>query len=272
MTPDQLCRIVRMYNDPMISVCPENSYFWVSRIYYNFDSTDPNVNCSAYCDVHATHAYSLNWDFSSDNSLLAYYDLKPYADRGTTAPIWMTEVSSTYRNADVTQMEEALDLAMNIINFVGATCVQRYYYWYMYTLGFSGESLIWGDNNGNLYFPKKFFVYKLFVNASNTMNGPVEVNLCNPLPNSTSDSHPQDTLIVENLGCLQFGDVDRVLVNKEAVARQVDDLSCSSVCCTTETEDFHCNENSSTTQTVPPRSVCHCVLHPPVVLNNSIIL
>lgn len=273
MSPDQLCRIIRNYNDPLISICPENSYFWISKIYYDFDSGDPELNCSSYCDVHATHAYSLNLDFSSENSLLAYYDMKPYSNRGTTGPIWMTEVSSTYKNADSNQMTEALDLATNIINFLGISCIQRYYFWYAYTLNYSGESLIWGDDEGNLFFPKKFFVYKLFINASNTIDGPVDVNVCDSnLPNPFVDGMARTATLVENVGCLQFGDRDRVLVNKEVDATELPDLQCSLLCCTTETDDFSCSDLNSTSTTVPARSVCHCLLNTPAVLNNSIVL
>lgn len=31
MTPQQLCRMVHDFNDPLVSVCPENSYFWISE-------------------------------------------------------------------------------------------------------------------------------------------------------------------------------------------------------------------------------------------------
>lgn len=262
MSPDQLCRIIKAYDDPLVSICPENSYFWVSRIYYNFKSINPKLNCSSYCDIQGTHAYALNLDFSSSNSLLAYYDLKPYTNRGTTSPIWMTEVSSTYANADQNQMQEGMDLARNIINFVGTTCVQRYYFWYAYTLWSSGESLIWGDSDGNLTFPKKFFVYKQFLDASNTTsNGPVDVNNCD---NSQAS-------IVDNLACIQFGDSDRILVNTEIEDKPLLSHECSMLCCTTETEDYSCGDGQSTSRSIPGKSVCHCTLSNPVILNNGIM-
>lgn len=267
MLPAQLCRIIHDYNDPLISICPENSYFWVSRIYDTFTSTDSSFNCSHYCQIMATHAYALNVE-----KLLAYYDLVKYPNRGTTRPIWQTEVSSTYTDASKTEMGEALDLAENIINFVSITCIQRYYFWYSYTNGSSGESLIWGKDNGTtLYLPKKYFVYKLFISASNTLNnGPVKVNSCDfpaSIPVAVSSAHPssspQDEITAGNdFACIQFGNVDRVLLNKESNSREIlDKQECSSLCCTTETEDFICSSTETPGHTViPARSVCHCIL------------
>ncbi|CAL8075017.1 unnamed protein product [Orchesella dallaii] len=271
MDPDQLCRIVKSYKDPLISICPENSYFWVSKIYYNFESDDPSLNCSLYCDIKATHAYSLNMDFTSSNSMLAYYDLKRYDERGTQGPIWMTEVSSTYRDPDETEMQEALDLATNIVNFVGVTCVQRYYFWYAFSDRSSGESLIWLNTDGSLYFPKKFYVYKLFVRASNTTHTPTEVNDCGSLSFRGSQSS-QSANIVVTLECIQFGDVDRVLVNRELTDKQLDHHECTMLCCVTANYDYNCTESQHRIHSVPPKSVCHCVLSTPVILNNSIIL
>jgi len=169
-------------------------------------------------------------------------------------------------------MGEALDMAENIINFVSITCIQRYYFWYSYTNGSSGESLIWGVDNGTtLYFPKKYFVYKLFINASNTLkNGPVKVDSCE-FPASiisvagssthASSSEHEEIRAGNDFACIQFGNVDRVLVNKEFNSREILDKSeCSSLCCTTETEDFICTSTNGTSPTViPARSVCHCV-------------
>jgi len=236
------------------------------------------MNCSFYCDVKATHGYSLNLDFTSENYLSAYYDLKDNNIRATNNPIWMTEVSSTYGKADENQMTEALDMATNILNFLGITCVQRYYYWSAYTKGYSEESLIWGDDDGNLILPKKFFVYKLFVNASNTLRGPVEVNQCNLdlrpsqssykvfLISESKGNQLSRSRIVKNLGCLQFGDGDRVIVNKEREAKQLNENECKLLCCTTEADDIICTESSDETNIIPARSVCQCVLNVPVVL------
>lgn len=237
MDPIQLCRIISNYNDPLISVCPENAWFSLTTTYFN-PLLPP-------CDIMATHAYALNSDVTSPNFMLGYYDPVSYSYRGTNGPLWMTEVSSTYVEANVTQMEEALDLANNIVNFVGVTCVQRYYFWYAYTKDYSGESLIWGYENGELYLPKKFFVFKLFVTASNTTYTSTEVNDCDVI---TSLKFP----------CIQFGDVDRVLINADANAKQTKANECSSLCCVTETEDFVCFDD---TERVPSKSVCHCILN-----------
>lgn len=246
MSPLQLCRIINNYNDPLISVCPENSWFSVTHVYYNI------FNCMA-CDVKATHTYALNTDLTSSNFKLAYYDLERYKFRGTSGPLWMTEVCSTYLDSNENEIDEAMDLAINIVNFVGVTCVQRYYFYYAYTYGPSGESLIWGNADGDLYLPKKFYVYKLFVRASNTTYTQTEVTICDNLP----FGQMQNTNIVKNLPCIQFGDVDRVIVNKESSRKQLEDHQCTSLCCVTEKEDFVCNE----TQYLPPKSVCHCALN-----------
>ncbi|XP_037033740.1 uncharacterized protein LOC119072591 [Bradysia coprophila] len=237
MSPMQLCRIIRNFNDPLISVCPENAWFSVTTAYYNI------LGCVKPCGIKATHAYALNTDFTSPNFKLGYYDLVSYNYRGTTGPMWMTEVSSTYLDSDTTQMNEALDLAINIVNFVGVTCIQRYYFWYAYTKGHSGESLIWGNEEGDLFLPKKFFVYKLFVSASNTTShGPVDVSGCE----------------AKSFPCIQFDKVDRVLVNKESSERTLEVNECSSLCCVTESDDFICFDN---TERLPPRAVCHCALN-----------
>jgi len=131
MSPTQLCKMIHDFQDPLISLCPENSYFWVSDWYKDFEVN--SVNCSTVCPIHVTHAYAPNLDSTSPNFPLAYYDLTEYSERGTTKPIWMTEVSSTWHEADKNQMKEALDLSTNIANMIGSTCIQRYYFWYAYT-------------------------------------------------------------------------------------------------------------------------------------------
>ncbi len=149
------------FNDLVISVCPESSHFTIS---VNF-ATISTPQCLDSCEIFATHAYRLSLD---ENGLpKAHYDLtrheRPF---NSSISIWQTEVCSTYDKAEDNQMNEALDLAINIANFVGYTCVQRYYYWYSYTLNPSGESLIWGTTSGHLTFPKKYFAYKHFTLAA----------------------------------------------------------------------------------------------------------
>lgn len=242
MAPLQICRIIKNFNDSLISVCPENSWFSVTNAYYNI------LGCNRPCEIKATHAYALNTDLASPNFKLGYYDLVSYRYRGTTGPLWQTEVCSTYLDSDKNEMNEALDLGINIVNFVGVTCVQRYYFYYVYTKGNSGESLIWGNEEGDLYLPKKFFVYKLFVSASKTTHGPSEVSAC----------EKQNPLSIKNMPCIQFGDVDRVLVNKETSEKQLKVDECNSLCCVTESYDFICVQD---TQHVPSKSVCHCTLN-----------
>lgn len=247
MSPDQICRIIKNYNDPLISVCPENSWFSVTTAYYNI------FGCNKPCAIKATHSYALNTDFTSANFRLAYYDLVSYRHRGTSGPLWMTEICSTYLDSDKNEMQEAVDLALNIVNFVGVTCVQRYYFYYAYTKWNSGESLIWGDEEGDLYLPKKFYVYKLFVSASNTTHAPTEVGACD----ATSVDGTRRRISVKNIPCIQFGNVDRVLVNKGTSEKQLEDHECTSLCCVTKNDDFLCID----TQRVPPLAVCHCALN-----------
>lgn len=247
MSPLQLCRIVKDFNDPLISVCPENAWFTVSNLYYNI------FNCWQSCEIKATHTYSVNTDFTSPNFKLGYYDLVRYNFRGTSGPLWMTEICSTYLDSDTKEMQEALDLAENIVNFVGVTCVQRYYFYYAYTYENSGESLIWGNSEGDLYLPKKFFVYKLFVRASNTTNAETDVSICDNLP----FGQVQEPNSIKSLPCIQFGEEDRILVNKAAKEKQLDDQECTSLCCVTESDDFICTENRH----LPPKSVCHCAVN-----------
>lgn len=239
MRPLQLCRIIRNFNDSLISVCPENSWYSVTNAYYNF------LGCSQPCAIKATHTYALNTDLTSPNFKLAYYDLQIYNFRGTSGPLWMTEICSTYPDADKTQMKEAIDLAINVINFVGVTCVQRYYFYYAYTKHYSGESLIWGNEEGELYLPKKFYVYKLLVRASNTTHTSTEVSNC-------------DVNTRKIFQCIQFGDVDRVLVNKDSSEKGIIPNQCMSLCCVTESDNFVCFDD---TQHIPPKSVCHCAVN-----------
>ncbi|CAL8078876.1 unnamed protein product [Orchesella dallaii] len=243
MSPEQLCRMIRDFNDPLISLCPENSYVWVSDWYKDFmvNSTD----CNLLCPIHITHAYAPNLNPSSPDFPLAYYDLTEYS-RETTKPIWMTEVSSTWNHADQNQMKEALDLSTNIVNMVASTCMQRYYFWYAYTKSYSGESLIWGDDNGNLQLPKKYHAYKHFTYASTNLSAPLHVRRCD------------EWATVKGVMCASFGDKNAVFVNKPVGSQpfiEMKGFKCSLLCCTTNTQDWRCDERMNQ---LPEASVCSC--------------
>jgi hypothetical protein len=215
----------------------------------NYSSS--GVTCLDSCQVIATHAYSLNMNFRSENFGLAAYDLQAYSNTFGTKPIWQTEVSSTYASAQDHQMEEGLSLATNIVNFVGTTCVERYYFWLAFTVGPSGESLIWGNKDtGELTLPKKYYIYNQFTNASRS-SGPVRVKSC------VSD-HLTNLVTDPVTPCLQFDSKNTVFVNAEETVVNLDgaavDCSCS-LCCTTEETDFSCDFKKSQ---LPPRSVCTC--------------
>lgn len=238
-SPHQLCRMVRDFNDPLISVCPESSYFTTS---VNFATTsDPT--CLQTCEIFGTHAYRLT--IGGDNSFRVHYDLVR-RERGVLnrVPIWQTEVCSTYDNSEDNQMREALDMSINIANYVGYTCIQRYYYWYAYTLNPSGESLIWGNTNGQLTLPKKYFAYKHFTVAA--YGGPKLVNKYDP----------QDGVTY-----VTFGDSKVVFVNNYSSAVTVNwsnAINCvpSTFFCTTELFDWLGSRNDPII--LPAESVCSC--------------
>lgn len=230
--------MVRDFNDSLVSLCPECAYFKFSVAY----SISSYPKCLDSCGTIATHAYKLSMDPS--NFLLAYYDVVPRA-RTTFSdkPIWQIEVASTYQNAENKQMTEALDFAMNIANFVGYTCVQRYYFWLSYTLNPSGESLIWGTLNGDLIFPKKYFAYKHFTLAAQGESKMVT---------------KYDLMI--GVTYLLFGTLKAVFVNilsTNFIIKWDQNLSCltSTFACTTDSYDWLHLENSSV---LPAKSICSC--------------
>jgi len=243
MLPQQLCRIVRDFNDSTISLCPENSYFTTTLIYAN--SSIPA--CIDTCSVVATHAYQLV--LGENNNLMAHYDLTA-RDRiiPNHVPIWQTEVCTTSQNPVENQMQHALDLAVNIVNFVGHTCVQRYYFWLSYTLNPSGESLIWGDLDGNLTLSKTYFAYKHFTLAA--FDGS---KMINKLDSITGVSY------------LTFEESKAVFVNNlnstQTVNWTKDDTSyvCNELICTTDLYDWNLSPDSDTV-VLPPESVCSCTL------------
>lgn len=238
-SPDQLCRMVDDFNDPLVSVCPESAYFTTS---VNF-ATLSIPRCLDSCKIFASHAYKLTIE---ENNFRAYYDLVP-RDRTfpSDVPIWQTEVCSTYENAEYKQMREALDLAINIVNFVGYTCIQRYYFWYSYTLNPSGESLIWGTTSGALIFPKKYFAYKHFTLAAHGRA-------------RTVDKYDP----VAGVTYLTFDRVKAVFVNTLSVdftTEWTDGRSCrrNTFVCTTDNNDWLLSGNGSS---LPAESVCSCDL------------
>lgn len=228
--------MVSDFDDPLISACPENSYFPISVLFGNEEK------CLQSCKIFCTHAYTLN--IVGNNRFKVYYDLLSYARPiPSHIPIWQTEVSSTFDNAVDNQMRECLDMAMNIVNFVGHTCIQRYYYWYSYTLHSSGESLIWGDDNGTLTFPKKYFGYKHFTHAA--YGGSKIVHKYDPM---------------NGISYLTFGDSKAVFVNNLSLTVAVNwkgAVIClpGTFCCTTEIYDWNCSENGTV---LPDESICSC--------------
>lgn len=227
--------MVHDFNDPLVSVCPESSYFTTS---VNF-ATISTPRCLDSCKIFASHAYKLT--VGGENSLRAHYDLVPRARTFTSdVSIWQTEVCSTYANAEHNQMSEALDLATNIVNFVGYTCIQRYYYWYAYTLNPNGESLIWGTINGHLQFPKKYFVYKHFTLAA--YGGSKIVTKNDPMNGVTY---------------LTFGESKAVFVNLSSSSVAVSWINCwrSTFLCTTDRHNWIGSANGTI---LPAQSVCSC--------------
>lgn len=241
MLPQQLCRMVRDFNDSTISICPESSYFTTSLLFSN--TSVPA--CLDTCEVFGTHAYELTID--EDSTFRAHYDLTA-RDRTIPShiPIWQTEVCTTYA-VENNQMQDALDLAINIVNFVGHTCVQRYYFWLSYTLNPSGESLIWGDRNGVLTLPKKYFAYRHFTWAA--FKGAQTVEKYDPITGTSF---------------LTFGKSKAVFVNNRnstQTANWTEDASyvCLRLICTTDLYDWNLLPKSITID-LPAKSVCSCTL------------
>lgn len=230
--------MVSDFNDPLISVCPESAYFTTS---VNF-ATISTPACLESCEIFGTHAYRLT---IANNTFRAYYDLQQRTRSfSSSIPIWQTEVCSTYDNAADNQMREALDMSINIANFVGHTCIQRYYYWYSYTLNPSGESLIWGNANGRLTTPKKYFAYKHFTLAA--YGGSKIVNKFDP---------------VNEVTYLTFGDSKVVFINNQSsdvIANWTNAVSClsSTFFCTTDLLDW--NSARQPVTILPAQSVCSC--------------
>jgi len=262
MDPSQLCRMVTNFNDPLVSLCPENSYFWMTEIYLKYKNLRRGIDCLDACKTVATHAYALSSNSSSSTYGLAYYDLETYPNPFTghhqhrPRSIWMTEVSSTYPHAAETQLDEGLDLATNIINFLGITCVERYYYWSAFTTTPSGESLIWENTEDGmeaslLRFPKKYYIYNHFTNASSRIGPGAKVKSCDetgyvrPPGACLTFRNPQESVTVF------LNRADNVLVLDSH-------LKCPcGICCTTQESDLACNVTNR--KELPPRSVCTCI-------------
>jgi hypothetical protein len=85
---------------------------------YSNTTENATVTCLESCRVFGTHAYALHVGDDEDN-LSAHYDQTQYNRKV------QTEVSSTFGRSSERQMEEALDMSINISNFVGHTCIQR---------------------------------------------------------------------------------------------------------------------------------------------------
>lgn len=231
--------MVHDFNDSLISICPENAYFTTSVSF----ATLSNPTCLQSCEIFGTHAYRLT--IGGQNSFRVHYDLVR-RQRGIlrNVPIWQTEVCSTHNNPADNQMREALDMSINIVNFVGHTCIQRYYYWLSYTLNPSGESLIWGDNNNHLTLPKKYFAYKHFTLAAH--GGSKVVNKYDPQNSVTY---------------LTFGDYKAVFVNNHSAAvtaNWTNAVSClsSTFFCTTDSFDWIGSSDDEII--LPAQSVCSC--------------
>lgn len=243
MLPEQLCRMVSDFNDATISICPESSHFTTSLAF----STSSIPACIDSCTVFGTHAYELILD--DDYNFKAHYDLTP-RNRiiPSHIPIWQTEVCTTLHTAAENQMRDALDLATNIVNFVGHTCVQRYYFWLSYTLNPSGESLIWGDDRGDLTLPKKYYAYKHFTLAA--FEGAKMVDKYDP---------------ISGISYLTFGETRAVFVNKLQSTQTVnwnrDTLSvCFGLICTTNLYDWNVSAKNPMSIILPPESICSCTL------------
>lgn len=234
MSAAQMCRLVKNYEEPYFSVCPENAYYWVSQIYKDYKSH--GINCQEACKTLITHAYVPNLKFWTPYFGTMYYDLNVHPQ--PSSPVWITEVSSTQFYEDFHQMMEALDMSESVINFVGTTCVQRFYYWLGYIQAkSSGEALIWGIKKVfhpeiTLYYPKKYFAYRHFTRAS---FGSANRTLC-----STSEYK-----------CLQFNN-KKVYLNRQK--KPVLLGKACNLCCTDSVDDWRCFHNN----TLPTESICSC--------------
>lgn len=229
MTPRQLCGLVERYNDPRLQYCTENSYFKVTRSYMSYSSRD--ISCKTACKTVVSHAYHLS--LKPPNSFKAYYDTTPRPSF-TSSPFWITEVSSTFTDAFEHQIQEAIDLATSIINFVGFTCVQRYYFWLIYSHDFFGESLIWLVD-GNLYYPKKYYAFRYFTQAAFNSK---QALLCSR----------------SNYLCLRIGN-QLIFVNNKYNSTTI--TTTCNLCCTTKDYDHYCTDKCNQ---LPPRSICGCAL------------
>uniref|UniRef100_T1K012 Glucosylceramidase n=1 Tax=Tetranychus urticae TaxID=32264 RepID=T1K012_TETUR len=229
MPANQLCRLAQTYDDPIISLCPENAWFSVSKIYLNYSYH--GINCRRACRTVVSHGYTLSLNPLFWGSV--YYDTKEYPE-DVESPTWITEISSTRILAQYSQMTEAIDFSTSIINFVGITCVQRFYYWLAFTTFPSGESLIWYDVTRNkIVLPKKYYALRHFTMASFDNSG--HRFICS----------------TNSYLCLQFTS-KTVYVNKGYDKEQINNLC--DLCCTTDDHDYRCTASN----VLPPRSICSC--------------
>lgn len=225
MSPIQLCNYLLDYNDPQLRICPETAWFINLRLFML------SRTCRRVCEIIAVHGYLVNIGKQT-----VHYDTSANS-HSFNRPIWMTEISGPFVRNGEPQMQEAIDLAISIINFVGHSCVRRYYYWLAFTTSPSGESLIWFDQNKfELVIPKKYYVYRQFSKSSYS-KGPRRARLC-----------AQD-----NFDCLRF-DNNYVFVNNKN--DPVPTNHHMRLCCTSETYDLECGHHSIS---LPPKSVCSSI-------------
>lgn len=227
MSPMQLCNYLDDFNDPQLRICPETAWFFNMKLFMYFNS------CKKVCDILAAHGYSPNL-FEQN----VHYNTQlnsHHFDR----PIWMTEISGPFVQDGEPQMQEAIDLAISVINFVGYSCVSRYYYWLAFTRFPSGESLVWFDEKkSEIVLPKKYHAFKQF-SRSSSFQGPVSAYSC---------SVPSD-----DYHCLRIG-VHTIFVNDKN--DPVPTSQHLKLCCTSELYDLECGHHSIS---LPPKSVCSSV-------------
>jgi len=108
--------------------------------------------------------------------------------------------------------------------------------------------LIWGDDQGNLQLPKKYYAYRHFTHASTKdVSTPLHLRRCD------------EWSTAKGVLCVSFGDKNAVFVNARDALRPYIDMKgskCSELCCTTSSQDYSCSDQMNW---IPPGSVCSCL-------------
>jgi len=173
-------------------------------------------------------------------------------------------------------MGKRLCLSTHIIYLLAPYLGPRDLFLNAYTLGSSGESLIWGYANSSsskssssssssssfsFALPKKYFIFKHFTRSS--FGGSKIVSTCSVAVSKEEEdddlpAHGKERKDREVISCVQFGKTNVVLVNRGLSQFRLSGFRCKSpLCCTTREFDWSCS-STSPRKVLPKKAVCSC--------------